>query len=168
MFGRYYILYCTETDASLPLRASAAPQFESPGAQDVAQFPGDGSGITDRLWSTDDVIARIDAMAPPPKPRGRIRNGLDMHPEIHERLTRETEELIPLTEQRWFRVLEILDHHEWRRRRGSFSPPSGISRGTRTIRLGLTAVLTASVEVFARSVVSCPPAEEPAGQLISN
>jgi hypothetical protein len=28
------------------------------------------AGITDRLWSLEDVVAKIDEMAPPPKLRG--------------------------------------------------------------------------------------------------
>jgi IS1 family transposase len=32
--------------------------------------PAMAAGITDRLWSLEDVVAKIDAMAPEPKPRG--------------------------------------------------------------------------------------------------
>jgi hypothetical protein len=28
------------------------------------------AGITDRLWSLEDIVAKIDAMAPPPAKRG--------------------------------------------------------------------------------------------------
>jgi IS1 family transposase len=32
--------------------------------------PAIAAGITDRLWSLEDIVAKIDEMAPPPKPRG--------------------------------------------------------------------------------------------------
>ena len=35
--------------------------------------PAMAAGITDRLWSLEDVVAKIDAMAPEPKPRGPYR-----------------------------------------------------------------------------------------------
>jgi IS1 family transposase len=35
--------------------------------------PAMAAGVTDRLWSLDDIVARIDANAPAPKPRGSYR-----------------------------------------------------------------------------------------------
>jgi hypothetical protein len=32
--------------------------------------PAMAAGITDRLWTLEDVVAKIDAMTPAPKPRG--------------------------------------------------------------------------------------------------
>lgn len=32
--------------------------------------PAMAAGITDRLWSLDDIVAKIDEMAPPPAKRG--------------------------------------------------------------------------------------------------
>ena len=32
--------------------------------------PAMAAGISDRLWSLEDVVAKIDEMAPPPLPRG--------------------------------------------------------------------------------------------------
>ncbi len=32
--------------------------------------PAMAAGVTDTLWSLEDVIAKIDEMAPAPKPRG--------------------------------------------------------------------------------------------------
>jgi IS1 family transposase len=35
--------------------------------------PAMAAGVTDRLWSLEDVVAKIDEMAPAPKPRGPYR-----------------------------------------------------------------------------------------------
>ena len=39
--------------------------------------PAMAAGITDRLWSLDDVIAKIDELAPAPKPRGPYKKSSD-------------------------------------------------------------------------------------------
>jgi IS1 family transposase len=39
--------------------------------------PAMAAGITDRLWSLDDVIAKIDELAPAPKPRGPYKKRSD-------------------------------------------------------------------------------------------
>lgn len=36
----------------------------------MSMSPAMAAGITDRLWSLDDVIAKIDELAPPPAKRG--------------------------------------------------------------------------------------------------
>jgi hypothetical protein len=36
--------------------------------------PAMAAGVTDRPWSLEDIIARIDADAPAPKPRGPYKN----------------------------------------------------------------------------------------------
>ncbi len=45
--------------------------------------PAMAPGITDRLWSLEDVIAKMDAMAPAPSRGGLIRSGPDR--ETHDR-----------------------------------------------------------------------------------
>lgn len=44
-----------------------------PHPQAAARHPGDGSGIADRLWTLEDIVATSDAMTPAPKPRGSYK-----------------------------------------------------------------------------------------------
>lgn len=39
--------------------------------------PAMAAGITDRLWTLEDIVAKIDAMAPAPKPRGPYKKLAD-------------------------------------------------------------------------------------------
>ena len=47
--------------------------FEHVPNEQLMLSPAMAAGVTDRLWSLEDVVAKIDEMAPAPKPRGPYR-----------------------------------------------------------------------------------------------
>ena len=67
---------CVQQEGRQPLPRAGALfrvlQFRSP-ASDLARVARDGGGISDRLWSMEDIVALIDAAEGEPKKRGTYK-----------------------------------------------------------------------------------------------